>query len=64
MEKREAMQRSRRPAVENRTRQTNEGRNGQNGGHNSEHVVSGVPWQQQVYFNQSLKETLGKNLKR
>ena len=60
MEKREAMQRSRRPAVENRTRQTNERR--QNGGHNSGN--GGVPWQQQVCFNQNLKETFSNKLKK
>jgi len=53
MEEREETQRNRqpKPVVENRSRQTNERRNRQNGGHNSEYVVSGAPWHQQVDTN-------------
>ena len=66
MEEREETQRNRqpKPVVENRSRQTNERRNRQNGGHNSEYVVSGAPWHQQVCFNQNLKETFSNNLKK
>ena len=64
MEDEAQIRRQPKPVVENRTRQTNERRNGQNGGSNSEYAVSGAPWHQQVCFNQNLKETFSNNFKK